>query len=405
MFEGKVAFVGLGYIGLPLLNAALEKGMHAFGFDIDESRISELKAGFDRTNEVVNLAPQLGLFISSNTDDLCDIDVFVITVPTPVDDNKIPDLTSLTSAIDLAVEKCNTNGLVIVESTVFPGLTRELTSQAKKRRNRDDLQVGYSPERINPGDKFHDIQNVDKIVSGCSHKSRTLVEQVYSSFLNCNLHPASSIEAAEAAKVIENTQRDVNIALMNELDLLFRKAEIDFQEVLKLAGTKWNFLPFHPGLVGGHCIGVDPYYLLHFARKYNAPHSVVSTARQQNEIYVELKGLTLKSIVPRGSSCLFLGVAFKPDTPDLRNSGVLKIICDMSNDYRVAIHDPVIFVDQASVNKFKSSFGRIDVHIEVEPVFEEFDYIICAVRHQLFTDVYVSFERNNQPNVIWLDSI
>jgi UDP-N-acetyl-D-galactosamine dehydrogenase len=354
-----VAVIGLGYVGLPL---AVEFGKirPVIGFDIDAGRISELQRGEERTREVeaAELSEAAQLTYSCDPADLERCDIFIVTVPTPIDAFKRPDLSPLVSASRTVGRALRKGGLVIYESTVYPGATEEdcvpvLEAESGLKFNQDFF-VGYSPERINPGDKHHRLTTITKITAGSTPEAAERVDALYRSIVTAGTHKASSIRVAEAAKVIENTQRDLNIALVNELALIFEKMNIDTLEVLEAAGTKWNFLPFRPGLVGGHCISVDPYYLTHKAQALGYIPEVVLAGRRINDgmgAHVAnrlVRALIKRDTLIRGARVLVLGLTFKENCPDLRNTRVIDVIRELQElDISVDVHDPAACRDEA----------------------------------------------------------
>ena len=332
-----VAVIGLGYVGLPLA-VELGKVVDVIGYDIKAERVAELREGQDHTLEVSSeeLSAATRLAVTADPTELSRADVFIVTTPTPIDSARRPDLTPLLSASRTVGEHLAAGDVVIYESTVYPGATEEecvpVLEERSGLRFNEDFFVGYSPERINPGDKERRVTNIVKVTSGSTPETAEFVDDLYRLVVTAGTHRASSIKVAEAAKVIENTQRDVNIALVNELAILFERLGIDTEEVLEAAGTKWNFLPFRPGLVGGHCIGVDPYYLTHKAQQVGYHPELVLAGRRLNDsmgAYVAsqlVKAMTKRSIPVQGSRVLVLGLTFKENTPDLRNSRVIDII-------------------------------------------------------------------------------
>src|SRR5450631_906508 len=348
----RVGIVGLGYVGLPL---ALEFGKHfdTVGFDIKPKRIRELKAGRDSTREAspqeLRLASRLQF--TTRVQDLKACGVMVVTVPTPIDEFKRPDLTPLIRASESIGEVLKKGDVVVYESTVYPGCTEEICVPILERvsglKFNRDFFAGYSPERINPGDMEHRLSTIRKVTSGSTPAAAKFIDQLYGSIVRAGTHKVSSIRVAEAAKVIENTQRDVNIALINELALIFKRLGIDTEEVLQAAGTKWNFLPFRPGLVGGHCIGVDPYYLTHKATEIGYHPEMILAGRRLNDnmaLHVAnevIKLMTERRILVADSRILILGLTFKENCPDLRNSKVIDIINEFKAfDAKVDVHDP-----------------------------------------------------------------
>src|SRR5450631_4410190 len=336
----RVGIVGLGYVGLPL---AVEFAKHfdTVGFDVKPNRIRELKAGRDSTREASpqELRSASRLKFTTRLQDLKPCDVMVVTVPTPIDEFKRPELTPLIHASESIGKVLKKGDVVIYESTVYPGCTEEICVPILERgsglRFNEEFFVGYSPERINPGDKAHRLTNIRKVTAGSTPEAATFVDQLYGAIIKAGTHKASSLRVAEAAKVIENTQRDVNIALINELALIFRRLGVDTEEVLLAAGTKWNFLPFRPGLVGGHCIGVDPYYLTHKATEIGYHPEMILAGRRLNDnmgLHVATEVVRLMSerrIMVGDSRILILGLAFKENCPDLRNSKVMDVVTEL----------------------------------------------------------------------------
>ncbi len=386
----KVAIIGLGYVGLPL---AVEFGkvMEAVGFDIDKGRIQELNSGHDRTREVTpdELKESHKLNCSSNPEDIKGANFFIVTVPTPVDEYKQPDLRPLVSAsktVGMALKK---NDVVIYESTVYPGCTEEICVPVLEQVSglvfNRDFFCGYSPERINPGDKQHRVATIKKITSGSTPEIAVRVDNLYKKIILAGTHMASSLKVAEAAKVIENSQRDINIAFVNELALIFERMNIDTHEVLAAAGTKWNFLPFKPGLVGGHCIGVDPYYLTHKAEGLGYRPEVILSGRRINDnmgAYVASRVIKLMAqheVPIKGGKVLVLGLTFKEDCPDIRNSKVVDVIEELkSYGTDVYIYDP-----HANPEEVKHEYN-----ITLTPALNEsFNAIVLAVSHKEFKDL------------------
>lgn len=356
----KIGIVGLGYVGLPL---AVEFGkiFPTIGFDINKPRITELQSGKDSTLEV---EPELlkqadKLSFTNATEDIRDCNIYIVTVPTPIDQHKRPDLSPLESASRAIGEVLSKDDIVIYESTVYPGATEEVCAPILEKQSglifNEDFYIGYSPERINPGDKEHRVTNILKVTSGSTATTADFVDSLYKTVITAGTHKASSIMVAEAAKVIENTQRDVNIALINELSLIFNRLGIDTIEVLEAAGTKWNFLPFRPGLVGGHCISVDPYYLTHKAQEIGYHPQIILAGRQINDdmgAYVAesvVKLITKKRIHIVESNILILGLSFKENCPDLRNTRVIDIIKEFESYHaNVDVYDPWVDPEQAN---------------------------------------------------------
>lgn len=387
----KLAVVGLGYVGLPL---AVEFGKlrPVVGFDVDARRVAELREGHDRTLEVdpSDMTQATGLTYTSDASELASANVFIVTVPTPIDAYKQPDLTALIRASEVIGKVLKRGDIVIYESTVYPGATEDdcvpvLASVSGLRFN-DDFFAGYSPERVNPGDKKHRVTTITKVTSGSTPQIADLVDQLYAQIVTAGTHKAPSIRVAEAAKVIENTQRDVNIALINELALIFNRMGIDTQAVLDAAETKWNFLPFRPGLVGGHCIGVDPYYLTHKAQSIGYHPEIILAGRRLNDSmgpYVVsqlVKAMTQQCIQVQGSRVLVMGLAFKENCPDLRNTRIVDIVRELG-EYKVQVdvYDPWVDAEAA-----KHEYG---IDLVSEPLPAAYDGIILAVGHQQFVEM------------------
>ena len=384
----KIAIVGLGYVGLPL---AVEFGKHydTVGFDINATRIDELRAGHDNTLEVDadELATATRLRFSASLDDLRGCNVYIVTVPTPIDSAKRPDLTPLIKASETLGKVLKPGDTVVYESTVYPGCTEEVCVPILEKisglaYNRDFF-AGYSPERINPGDKQHRVTTILKVTSGSTPEVADFVDRLYGSIITAGTHKASCIKVAEAAKVIENTQRDLNIALVNDLAILFNKLGIDTLEVLQAAGTKWNFLPFRPGLVGGHCISVDPYYLTHKAQEVGHHPDVILAGRRTNDgmgPYIAnevIRLMVCKGINPVHARILLLGLAFKENCPDLRNTRVVDIVQALRGyDAEVDIHDPWVNPAEA-----EHEYG---IRPMSQPQAGSYDAVIIAVGHRQF---------------------
>jgi len=386
-----VAVIGLGYVGLPLA-VEFAKQMPTFGFDIDKERIKELKRGSDRTLEVSEeeLSHARHLTFTYALSELAQCKFFIVTVPTPINRHKQPDLTPLVKASEAIGSIMQQGAIVIYESTVYPGATEEVCIPILERTSNlvfnKDFYAGYSPERINPGDKEHRVSTIVKVTSGSTPEVAKTVDALYGKIITAGTHMASSIRIAEAAKVIENTQRDLNIALINELALIFDKLGIDTLEVLEAAGTKWNFLNFRPGLVGGHCISVDPYYLTHKAQEIGYHPQVILSGRHINDSMGAnvaervVKMLTRKRIHVVGANVLVLGLAFKEDCPDLRNTRVIDIVGELEHyQANVDVFDP--WVDkQESLREY--SILPIDA-----PAPDTYDAIILAVGHKQFVEI------------------
>jgi UDP-N-acetyl-D-galactosamine dehydrogenase len=393
----KIGVVGLGYVGLPL---AVEFGKHfrTVGFDIKAARVAELKKGHDSTLEVEpgELRAAKSLSYSTDVKDLKSCHVFIVTVPTPIDGYKRPDLTPIVRASELLGGVLKKNDIVVFESTVYPGCTEEIAVPILERLSgltfNRDFFCGYSPERINPGDKQHRLTTIKKITSGSTPEAADFVDSLYASIVKAGTHKASSIRVAEAAKVIENTQRDVNIALINELALIFNRLGIDTEEVLEAAGTKWNFLPFRPGLVGGHCIGVDPYYLTHKAQEIGYHPEMILAGRRINDnmaIYVAERVAQLmikKRIHVKGSRILMMGLTFKENCPDLRNSKVADVVTELKNyGAKVDVYDPWIDPAEAS-----HEYGIRPIRKLRDGVY---DAAVIAVGHKQFRDAGIATVR------------
>ena len=391
----KIAVIGLGYVGLPLA-VEFGKKRNVIGFDINKNRIAELKCGLDNTLEVSTdeLKQVKHLSYSSEIDDLKQCEIFIITVPTPIDGANRPDLTPLISATKAIGKIITPSSIIIYESTVYPGCTREVCVPILEEESglvfNKDFFVGYSPERINPGDHEHRLPTIVKVTSGSTPDAADAIDKIYAEIITAGTHKTSSIEIAEAAKVIENTQRDLNIALMNELAIIFNKLNIDTLEVLEASGTKWNFLPFKPGLVGGHCIGVDPYYLTHKAQEVGYHPEVILAGRRINDgmarfVADQTAHLMMKNGLPVvGSRILILGLTFKENCPDLRNSKVFDIITHLK-DYNaiVDIYDPWVNIDDA-----KHEYGI--TCMKNPPNEKVYDGIILAVGHREFMEMGIS---------------
>ncbi|TXK65587.1 Vi polysaccharide biosynthesis UDP-N-acetylglucosamine C-6 dehydrogenase TviB [Alkalisalibacterium limincola] len=384
----RIAIIGLGYVGLPLA-VEFGKQFDTLGFDINTGRVDELKQGRDHTLEVEpdELAQAKQLTYTTSGDDLAQANVYIVTVPTPIDSAKRPDLTPLIKASETIGKTLKRGDVVIYESTVYPGATEEVCVPVLERESgltfNEDFSCGYSPERINPGDKEHRVTNILKVTSGSTPEAADFVDALYRRVITAGTHKAPSIKVAEAAKVIENTQRDLNIALVNDLAILFNKLGIDTLDVLEAAGTKWNFLPFRPGLVGGHCIGVDPYYLTHKAQEVGHHPDVILAGRRTNDgmgAYVAdqvIKLMVRKGINPVGARILMLGLAFKENCPDLRNTRVTDIVQALqSYNARVEVFDPWVDADET---RHEYGLSPID-----QPEQGVYDAIVLAVGHDEF---------------------
>jgi UDP-N-acetyl-D-galactosamine dehydrogenase len=387
----RIAVVGLGYVGLPL---AVEFGRHfaTMGFDLRSERVSQLRQGRDRTLEVSRAQLKAAARLSFTTEraGLRRCNVFIVTVPTPIDDYKRPDLTPLIRASESVGAVMRKGSVVVYESTVYPGCTEEVCVPILERDSglkfNRDFFVGYSPERINPGDKEHRLTTIRKITSGSTPATADFVDQLYGSIITAGTHKTSSIRVAEAAKVIENTQRDVNIALINELALIFNRLQIDTEEVLNAAGSKWNFLPFRPGLVGGHCIGVDPYYLTHKAQEIGYhPEMILAGRRLNDNMPLHVAGtitqlMASKLIHVKGARILVLGITFKENCPDIRNSKVVEVVRELQKQgARVDIFDP-----WANARECQHEYGLRPLRTLRRG---SYDVVIMAVAHRQFREL------------------
>lgn len=407
--QKKIAVLGLGYVGLPLA-VEFGKNRSVVGFDINMDRISELRSGHDNTKEVNSdeLKAARHLTFSCDPEDLKSAGIFIVTVPTPIDRNNRPDLDPLISATKTVATAINKGAVVIYESTVYPGCTEEvcvpILEQVSGRKFNQDFFVGYSPERANPGDMEHRLATIVKVTSGSTPEAAEAIDSLYASIVTAGTHRTSSIRVAEAAKVIENTQRDLNIALMNELSLIFNRLHIDTNEVLAAAGTKWNFLPFRPGLVGGHCIGVDPFYLTHKAQEIGYHPEVILAGRRINDGMGQfvanqmIKLLARRNFPIPGSRILVMGLTFKENCPDVRNSKVVDIVAALKEyNANVDVYDPWIDIKAA-----RSELG-IDC-IVTEPEHDHYDGIVVAVAHREFITAGVDHIRGlGKPNAVLYD--
>ena len=384
----KIAIIGLGYVGLPLA-VEFGKKFKTVGFDINEIRIKELLDCKDSTKEVSRnqIMDSKSLVFSSNIDAIKNSNIFIVTVPTPIDVHKNPDLTPLINASKTVGSILKKNDIVIYESTVYPGATEEVCVPILEKQSNlifnKDFYCGYSPERINPGDKEHSVTSIKKVTSGSNPDISKIIDELYQSIITAGTHKADSIKIAEAAKVIENTQRDINIALINELAMIFEKLDIDTEAVLEAAGTKWNFLPFRPGLVGGHCIGIDPYYLTHKAMEVGYHPEIILAGRRLNDnmsSYVVdqiCKLMIKKRIHIDGSNILIMGLTFKENCPDLRNSKVVDLIKGFKDfNSNIDVYDP--WADR------NEAFEEYGVELIEKPETQKYDAIVIAVSHEQF---------------------
>jgi UDP-N-acetyl-D-glucosamine/UDP-N-acetyl-D-galactosamine dehydrogenase len=408
LYSVRIGVLGLGYVGLPL---AVEFGKHfpTVGLDINPARVTELKAGHDSSLEVEpeDLAKASQLSYTDRAEDLRDCNLYIVTVPTPIDEFKQPDLRPLQSASRMLGGLMTPGNIAVFESTVYPGATEEvcvpIIEKGSGLRCNEDFFVGYSPERINPGDKQHRLVNIKKVTSGSTPEVADLVDALYRHIVLAGTHKASCIRVAEAAKVIENTQRDVNIALINELAIIFNRLGIDTQEVLEAAGSKWNFLPFRPGLVGGHCIGVDPYYLTHKAQAIGYQPEIILAGRRLNDsmgMYVVSRVIKLlmqqHKLVPQ-TRALILGLTFKENCPDLRNTRVVDMVTEL-RDYgiEVDVHDPWVSAADA-----EHEYGITPL---AHPPAGAYDAIILAVAHRQFAALgSTGIRRFGKPGAILFD--
>jgi UDP-N-acetyl-D-glucosamine/UDP-N-acetyl-D-galactosamine dehydrogenase len=393
MKNKKIALIGLGYVGLPLA-VEFGKKREVVGFDTNKNRINDLKKGIDVTLETTARELKDAAYLSYTTalDDIKNCEIYIVTVPTPIDKHKRPDLTPLEKSSESVGSILKKGDIVIYESTVYPGATEEVCVPILEKQSglifNKDFYCGYSPERINPGDKEHRVTTIKKVTAGSTPEIATEVDELYQEIVVAGTHKASSIKVAEAAKVIENTQRDVNIALINELALIFNKLDIDTESVLEAAGTKWNFLPFRPGLVGGHCIGVDPYYLTHKALEVGYNPEMILAGRRLNDSmgsYVAdqvSKLMTKKRIHVVDSNVLIMGLTFKENCPDLRNTRVVDLVQEFENfNCNVDVYDPWVDKDE-SIHEY--NIKPID-----KPVEGRYDAILLAVAHDEFKELSV----------------
>lgn len=390
-----IAVIGLGYVGMPLASA-LSDEFSVTGFDLNHERINELKSGFDKTLELDKFQMKKTLKnkmkFSLNLDDLKKCNFFIVTVPTPIDKNKRPDLTPLYKASASIAKVLKKGDIVVYESTVYPGVTEEICVpilQESGLKFGIDFECGYSPERINPGDKNHTVAKIKKIISASSKEALNTIEMVYGKIIKAGVYKASSIKVAEAAKVIENTQRDINIAFVNELLMIFNKMGINTKDVLDAAATKWNFLNFRPGLVGGHCIGVDPYYLTHKAEEIGYHPEIILVGRRINDsmgVYHAnqiVKKMIKNGLKISGSKVLMLGVTFKENCPDIRNSRVIDVVNEL-NEFgcKVSVYDP--WADLIDVKREYSLELLESLNLD------DFDCVVLAVAHEKFKNIDLS---------------
>ena len=398
MSKSKICIIGLGYVGLPLAHAFSNK-YNVVGFDIYQSRIDELNSAYDRTLELnenqIREALNNNIKFTSNTDDIKDSNIYIVTVPTPIDKNKRPNLTPLLKASETIGKVLSRDDIVIYESTVYPGATEEecvpVLEKYSNLKFNVDFFCGYSPERINPGDKEHTVTKILKVTAGSTPETGKTVDDLYSSIITAGTHLAPTIKVAEAAKVIENSQRDINIAFVNELAIIFNKLNINTNDVLEAAGTKWNFLKFKPGLVGGHCIGVDPYYLTHKAQQVGYNPEIILAGRRLNDnmgIYVAnqvIKLMIKKGHKIEGSKVLILGITFKENCPDIRNSRVIDVIEELQEfGCNIDVYDPWADKEEVKKEYNKNLIGKSDLDIS------RYDGIVLAVAHDEFKNLDLS---------------
>ena len=404
----KIAVIGLGYVGLPL---AVEFGKvrSVVGFDVNQSRLNELRAGVDSTKETnrEELAAAKNLTFTSNASDLAGCNFYIVTVPTPVNVDKIPDLSMLASASTLVGGVLKKGDVVVYESTVYPGATEEdcvpILEKCSKLKFNEDFFCGYSPERINPGDKEHTLTKIMKVTSGSNEACAALVDDLYSEIITAGTYKAESIKVAEAAKVIENTQRDLNIALMNELSKIFNKMDLDTEAVLSAAGTKWNFLPFKPGLVGGHCIGVDPYYLTHKSMELGYKPEIILAGRKLNDDMSSYVASTMVSMLAEQvqhnqvNRVLVLGLTFKENCPDIRNSKVFDLVEAFPSDhYEIDVYDP--WVNRADFS------GQSTINLIDELTDDCYSGIILAVPHDCLVELGIEeIKRKGKDGALFFD--
>ncbi|MCF6339861.1 MAG: nucleotide sugar dehydrogenase [Sulfurimonas sp.] len=398
--KNKICIIGLGYVGLPLAHAFSFK-YEVVGFDIYQSRIDELNRAFDKTLELnekqVQEALENNIKFTSSTKDIKDCNIYIVTVPTPIDKNKRPDLTPLIKASETIGKVLKQDDIVIYESTVYPGATEEdcvpILEKFSNLKFNEDFYCGYSPERINPGDKEHTVTKILKVTAGSTPEIGKKVDELYASVITAGTHLAPTIKVAEAAKVIENSQRDINIAFVNELAIIFNKLGINTNDVLEAAATKWNFLPFKPGLVGGHCIGVDPYYLTHKAQEVGYNPEIILAGRRLNDnmgIYVAnqvIKLMIKKGHKIEGSKVLILGITFKENCPDIRNSRVIDVVDELKEfGCRVDVYDPWVNSDEVKIEYNIELQDKIDI--------SKYEAVVLAVAHDEFKGLNISNQKN-----------
>jgi len=396
--KSKLAIIGLGYVGLPLA-VEFGKKRQVIGFDINQDRINELKNGQDRNLDVPSneFKKSINLNFTNSIDDIKNCKIFIVTIPTPVDDKNKPDLSLLEKCCEMIGSFIKKDDLVIFESTVYPGVTEEICVPIIEKKSglilNEDFYCGYSPERINPGDKNHHISTIIKVTSGSTPEISIMVDKLYKEIVKAGTHMAPSIKVAEAAKVIENIQRDVNIALVNELSIIFNKLNIDTKSVLDAAGTKWNFLPFKPGLVGGHCIGIDPYYLAYKSLEVGHNPEMIIAGRRINDkmasyVAEELKNLMIKKVINLiNAKILIMGFTFKENCPDIRNTKIADLIKEISKySSNIDVYDP--WVNKDDIKKY------YEINLIEKPIEEKYDVIVLAVAHDNFKKLTVKQIKN-----------
>ena len=372
-----IVIIGLGYVGLPLA-VKLSSVFDVIGYDVSDQRINELKKFNDKTNEVTKTKLQKAkrLSVTASIDSIKNHNIYIITVPTPVNEDNLPDLTLLKKACKLVSKIMAKDSIIIFESTVYPGVTENICAPILAKYSGYQLNksffIGYSPERINPGDKKHSVEKITKVVSGSNSATVSIISNIYKKIIKAGVFHASSIEVAETAKAIENAQRDINIAFINEIALLCQKLNISIYDVINAAKTKWNFLPFYPGLVGGHCIGVDPYYLAHIAKKSGMQTDVILSGRRLNDNMTKIIFNILKKNISKRSKILQIGISFKENVPDIRNSKSAELAkLFLKNNYNIKVHDPV--VDKLEVEE--------EYNIKLSDLKGKYDNLIIAVSH------------------------
>ncbi|MCC5919860.1 MAG: nucleotide sugar dehydrogenase [Cyclobacteriaceae bacterium] len=408
MTEKKIAIIGLGYVGLPLA-VEFGKKIETIGFDINEKRVEELEKGIDRTLETTQeeLKEAIHLQFTSSLAPVREAQIFIVTVPTPIDDHMNPDLAAVKGASEMLSKFLKKGDIVIYESTVFPGCTEEICVPILEKGSgltyNEDFFCGYSPERINPGDKVHRLPDIKKVTSGSNKEIAEEVDQLYASIIKAGTYKASSIRVAEAAKVIENAQRDINIAFINELAVIFDKLNIDTTEVLEAAGTKWNFLPFRPGLVGGHCIGVDPYYLTHKAQEVGYyPEIILAGRRLNNDMSHRIASRCVKMMIAKGekiadAKALILGMTFKENCPDIRNSKVYDLYRELIEyGLEVDVYDP-----EADPEEVRDEYS---IEMISKPEKNAYSLVVLAVGHESFRELHPSQLKTPQGSIFDIKS-